>query len=133
VSIDKIYNYVNQKENNTPNMLNSYKKELKKVEKEIEQTIDLLMSGYRHDSIKSKMDKLEEDKKELELLIVKTELESNRVVYSKEEIRKFMYNFKYFKNMKPKEQKKVIDMFVHKVLIYEDRYDMSILNNPMKS
>lgn len=130
-TIDKIYNYVNSKNNDTPEMMDTYKKDLLKIEKEIEQTIDLLLSGYRHDSIKNRMDQLEEDKKELEHLIIQKDLEMNRVRYTRREIREFLESFRGFKTMELKQQKKVINIFVHKVIIFEDRYILQIFTNPM--
>lgn len=132
-SIDKIFEYANSKKNDMPDLLKSYKKNLDEIQSNIDKTIELLLSGYKHPSIKEKMDSLEEEKKELETLILKTELELNKVSYTREEVAKFMYSFKNLKNMDPKRQKKTINIFVHKIVIYDDKYDMEIFTNPISS
>lgn len=132
-SIDKIYNYANNKQDKIPSLLDSYKKNLDKVKKEIDETIDLLISGYRHPSIKDKMDRLEEEKQNLENFILRGELELEKSSYSRDEISAFMYAHKDFQSMPAAQQKKVVNMFVYRVVIYEDRYDMEIFNNPIDS
>lgn len=132
-AIDKIYTYVNEKQSNIPSLLDSYKNSLNKVQSDIDNSIELLLSGYRHQSIKDKMDQLEEEKGKLENLILKAELELEKVSYSREEVAEFIYNFRDLKNMDPKQQKKTINIFVHEIIIYDDRYDMKIFTNPISS
>jgi len=131
--IDKIYKYVNDKQRDLPNLLNTYEKNLKTVQSNIDRTIELLLSGYDHSSIKEKMDSLEEEKQELENLILKTELELDKVSYTREEVASFMYSFKNLKSMNSKQQKKTINIFVHKIIIYDNKYDMQIFTNPISN
>ncbi len=132
-SIDKIYNYANKKKEGIPDLLKSYQKQLTIIDNEIDKVIDLLMSGYRNNTLKEKLDKLEDEKKEVENLIIKSEIKLNRVDYTREEISEFMYSFKDLKSMSSIRQKKVINIFVYRILIYEDKYDMEIFNNPIDS
>lgn len=132
-SIDKVFEYVNNKQSDIPDLLKTYKKDFNKIQSDIDKTIELLLSGYDHPSIKEKMDELEGEKQRLEGLILKTELDLDKVSYTREEISNFIYSFKDLKNMDPKQQKKTINIFVHKVIIYDDRYDMQIFTNPISS
>ena len=130
-SIDHILNYANSKYNKIPTLLIEYRSQLEKIETELNKTIDILMSGYRHDSIKNKMDLLEEEKKKLEEIILKYESDLSAVSFTREEVSNFMYAFKNFRTMDFKGRKKVIDMFVYKIVIYDDIYDMKIFSNPL--
>ncbi|SHE79951.1 site-specific DNA recombinase [Tissierella praeacuta DSM 18095] len=132
-SIDKIYAYANKKKEGVPNLLKSYQDKLSEINNSIDKVIELLMSGYKNASLKERLDGLEQEKKELENLIIKTELKLNKVDYTREEISTFMYAFKNFRSMPAAQQKKVINMFVYRVVIYEDKYDMEIFNNPIDS
>lgn len=129
--IDKVYEYVNEKKSDLPDLLKTYESKLNEINRDIEETIDLLLTGYRHPSIKNKMDNLEEEKQNLESLILKTQIDIGEVTYTRDEVSEFIYSFKDLKNMDPKQQKKTIDIFVHKIIVYEDRYDMKIFTNPI--
>lgn len=132
-SIDKILDYSNKKQVTLPGLLEEYKANLKTIDADINKIIDLLMSGYRNESFKQKLDELEDAKLDLKTIITKTELQINTYAYNRNDVSNFMYNFKNFRDMDFKNQRKVINMFVYKVIIFDDRYDMKLFTNPMMS
>lgn len=132
-SIDKILDYSNKKQVILPGLLEEYKANLKTIDADINKIIDLLMSGYRNESFKQKLDELEDAKLDLKTIITKTELQINTYAYNRNDVSNFMYNFKNFRDMDFKNQRKVINMFVYKVIIFDDRYDMKLFTNPMMS
>lgn len=119
------------KANNNEEMLASLRNKLTKVNKEIENILNAIMSGIVNNMLKEKLDELEQIKLNLDLKINELSIErtdGEEVLITEEQIRNMFGRFKEFvltRNLP--ECKKFIGDYVKEVIIYKDHVEV-ILN-----
>ncbi|MDY3000175.1 MAG: recombinase family protein [Romboutsia timonensis] len=116
------------KSNDNHEMLTNLRNKLEKVNKEIENILNAIMSGIVNNVLKNKLDELEKVKLNLELKINKVSVESDDVVstdITEEQIRSMFSKFKEFvltRNLP--ECKKFISDYVKEVVVYKDHVEV---------
>lgn len=116
------------KSNDNNEMLNSLRNKLEKVNKEIENILNAIMSGIVNSMLKDKLDELEQVKLNLDLKIDELSIESNSVEsvnITEEQIRSMFGKFKEFvltRNLP--ECKKFISDYVKEVVVYRDHIEV---------
>lgn len=109
-------------------MLDSLKNKLTKVNKEIENILNAIMSGIVNNMLKDKLDELEQVKLNLDLKINELSIEradGEEVLITEEQIRNMFGRFKEFvltRNLP--ECKKFIGDYVKEVLVYKDHVEV---------
>ena len=109
-------------------MLNNLRSKLEKVNKEIENILNAIMSGIVNSMLKDKLDELEQVKLNLDLKINELSIESNGVEsvnITEEQIRSMFGKFKEFvltRNLP--ECKKFISDYVKEVVVYRDHIEV---------
>ncbi len=79
------------------------------------------------------MDELEATKSALRIRLEEAKLQQQAHSLTRDQIRSFLARYQDIKEMPPEEQKKAIQVFVERVIVYEDRIDMDILTIPENS
>ncbi len=100
-------------------LLNSYRKELKDVEKALHNIMKAIEQGIFNDTTAARMQELEGRKNELKLLAAKEELKrvpltKEHLVYWFEKFRSGDINAEYF-------QQQLVDVFINQIFIYKDK------------
>ena len=109
-------------------MLNNLRSKLEKVNKEIENILNAIMSGIVNNMLKEKLDELEQVKLNLELQIKELSIESNSsesINITENQIRDMFKRFKDFvltRNLP--ECKKFISDYVKEVIVYRDHVEV---------
>ena len=116
------------KSNDNHEMLTNLRNKLEKVNKEIENILNALMSGIVNNVLKNKLDELEKVKLNLELKINELSVESDDVVsvdITEDQIRSMFGKFKDFvltRNLP--ECKKFIGDYIKEVIVYKDHIEV---------
>ena len=109
-------------------MLNNLTSKLEKVNKEIENILNAIMSGIVNSMLKDKLDELEQVKLNLELQIKELSIECNSsesINITEDQIRSMFRRFKDFvltRNLP--EYKKFISDYVKEVVVYRDHVEV---------
>ena len=116
------------KSNDNHEMLTNLRNKLEKVNKEIENILNAIMSGIVNNVLKNKLDELEKVKLNLELKINELSIESDDVVsvdITEDQIRSMFGKFKDFvltRNLP--ECKKFISDYIKEVVVYRDHIEV---------
>ena len=116
------------KSNDNHEMLTNLRNKLEKVNKEIENILNAIMSGIVNNVLKNKLDELEKVKLNLELKINELSVESDDVVsvdITEDQIRSMFGKFKDFvltRNLP--ECKKFIGDYIQEVIVYKDHIEV---------
>ena len=116
------------KSNDNQEMLNNLRNKLEKVNKEIENILNAIMSGIVNNMLKDKLDELEQVKLNLDLKINELSIENNGVEsidITEDQIRSMFSKFKEFvltRNLP--ECKKFISDYVKEVVVYKDHIEV---------
>jgi len=117
--IDKIADklvFIQEQENT---LLPSLRQQLAEAEKGIENLLNAIQQGLFNVSAKKRMDELEAQKENLENSILQTELAQPK--YTKDEMIRWISQFKYGDVDSVDYQRKIIDIFINSIRIYDDK------------
>ena len=112
-----------------PDMANSIKAlrgRMATVEKELGNIVEAIAKGLYHESMKEKMDDLEASRAHVRMLLVDAETRDQAHSLSLNQIHAFLKRFEKIKEMPPDEQRQAIELFVERVVVYEDHIDIEI-------
>lgn len=127
-SINKILDYIESKyseqKREIPSLLKQSRTELTKVDSQLNNVLDLVMNGYSTPTVLEKVKTLEIKKQDLASRVSYYEnLESSKTIN-----RSFLYNYlRQYSCVKSKSlelQKKAINVFIRKVIVYPDKIDV---------
>lgn len=116
------------KSNDNQEMLNNFRNKLDKVNKEIENILNAIMSGIVNNMLKDKLDELERVKLNLEVKINELSIESNAsesINITEDQIRSMFGSVKEFVLTRNLPQcKKFISDYVKEVIVYRDHIEV---------
>lgn len=95
------------------------KSQLKDCENAIENMLNAIQMGIVTASTKTRLEKLEKQKEELQVSILQAQLQ--RPNYTKEQIVSWINRFKYGKADDPNYQRQIIDTFLNAIYVYDDK------------
>jgi len=104
------------------------KKRLDKIVREEDKITEAVVKGLLNDSLIAKNNDLQEQKTAITIKI--NNLKSDHKSYTMSEINEYMKKYADLKDFDREAQKKVIDIFVHKVILTEDRVRILLYPNP---
>jgi site-specific DNA recombinase len=122
---DNVYNYLQEKIKKTNTSLSAYKKELNKIEEKIKNIVEAIASGMFHISMKEKLSTLEEQKSKLVSLIAESTNSQDKI--TKPMIKMQLELNKHIKNKSYEEQKKIINSFVEKIIVFENDVEVHLI------
>lgn len=129
---DMIYNHATSENTEIPKQIKIYEKKLSDIEFELSNIVNAIAKGMFHESMKEKMDDLEASKSALKIRIEEAKLQYQAHTLSHEQIYDFLHKYKDIKNMTPAEQKNAINVFVERIVVYENNIDIRILTDTNK-
>ena len=106
-----------QEQENT--LLPALKQQLAETDKGIDNLLNAIQQGLFNVSAKKRMDELEKQKDELEVSILQAELA--RPKYTKDEMVRWISQFKYGDVDSVDYQRQIIDIFVNSIRLYDDK------------
>lgn len=98
--------------------LPALKSQLRDCENAIENMLNAIQMGIVTASTKTRLEKLEKQKEELQVSILQAQLQ--RPNYTKEQIVSWINRFKYGKADDPNYQRQMIDTFLNAIYVYDD-------------
>ncbi|HOK68917.1 MAG TPA: recombinase family protein, partial [Bacillota bacterium] len=101
--------------------------QLSGVQTEINNIVNAIAAGMFHPSMKEKMDELEAKKANLTIKLEEAKLQAQTHAPSEEMIRHYLQKDSDIKNKSPEEQKRIIQAYVKKVIVYEDKIDIDTI------
>ena len=103
--------------------IKEFENELSGVQTQINNTVNAISNGMFHPSMKQKMDDLEARKTTLIIRIEEAKRQAEINSPSREFIRSYLEQDSDIKNKSPEDQKRIIQTYVVKVVVYKDRID----------
>jgi site-specific DNA recombinase len=97
------------------------------VQTEINNIVNAIAAGMFHPSMKEKMDELEARKANLAIKLEEAKLQAQIHAPPKEMIRRYLEKDADIKNKSPEEQKRIIQTYVKKVIVYENTIDIDTI------
>lgn len=116
---DKTYQYYIAQDTET-SYTDSLREELKQVEAATANLVRALEAGIFNAATKARMDELEQQKEALETALADAELISG-LRLTKDHIKFFLLQFRSLNFDEPESQRRIIDIFVNAVFVYDDR------------
>lgn len=98
---------------------------LKDIQKQIENIVTAIASGMFHESMKARMQALEFERHNTLTMITEERLKKE-YGFTIDDIKKYLSIGKGIKEKDRVEQKKIIDAFVQKVLVYDNYFDLTL-------
>lgn len=124
---EKIYTFSQTQNKGVNTDLANFKKQLSQIDIKINNIVDAIADGMFHPSMKEKMDALEARKEELQIKIAGAEHINNVHSLSKEKIAAYLTKDADIKEKSPEEQKKIIQTYIKRVTIYENKIDIETI------
>lgn len=109
--------------------IHDYNSELRGIERQIENLLNAIANGMFHQSMKEKLDLLESQKNTLIVRIEEAKIQMSINSPSKESIRAYLEKDADIKNKSPEDQKRIIQTYVKKVVVHDDRIDTDTIVN----
>ena len=106
-------------------MLSANEKALQKTKKEIDNLMNAIKAGIFNEVIKDELDKLQEEKKQLEIEQVKLKLRTKNKL-KVEDALSFLFSLLSMKKNTPQYNKMLIERFVRKVVLFNDRLEIEL-------
>lgn len=107
--------------------IQTFKKELSEVQQQIDNIVDAVAKGLFHPSFKEKMDYLEQRKETILRRLHEAELQAQINSPTIDEIKAYILKDVGVKYKDPDEQKRIIQTYVRKVIVYEDHIDVHFI------
>ena len=95
-------------------------KNIYKVKKEIDNIVNIMAGGFVNDSLKERLSKLDEERKQLEIENVHLKTKSKTTI-TKEDVKYFLQTFIKMDITDDNYKQRIIDRFIRKVILFDDR------------
>ena len=127
-NINKIVDYVCSEAakelNEIPVLIKEYKHDLSQLDIQINNILDMIMSGVKSSSLKDRLESLEDKKRDLIDKVSYMETHSKSLKLNREFVFKHLAKYEKIKQKSDELKKKAINSFVHKVTVYEDHVEV---------
>ncbi|WP_082413700.1 recombinase family protein [Thermoanaerobacter thermohydrosulfuricus] len=97
------------------------------VQTEINNIVNAIAAGMFHPSMKEKMDELETKKANLTIKLEEAKLQAQTHAPTEDMIRKYLQKDADIRNKSPEEQKRIIQTYVKKIIVYDDKVDIDTI------
>ena len=117
--ISRIADRILELQNSEDTSLPALRKQLADTERGIENMLNAIQMGVLTPSTKERLEALEKQKEDLKISILQTELQKPK--YTKEQIMRWISQFKYGDTDSLEYRKRIIDTFVNAVFLFDDK------------
>ena len=107
--------------------IKAFTDQLAGVQTEINNIVNAIAAGMFHPSMKAKMDELEAKKANIAIKLEEAKLQAQMHTPTEEIIRKYLLKDADIRNKSPEEQKRIIQTYVKKVIVYENTIDIDTI------
>ena len=107
--------------------IKAFTDQLAGIQTEINNIVNAIAAGMFHAAMKEKMDELESKKANLTIKLEEAKLQAQTHTPTEEMIRKYLQKDADIKNKSPEEQKRIIQAYVKKVIVYENTIDIDTI------
>ncbi len=97
------------------------------VQTEINNIVNAIAAGMFHQSMKEKMDELETKKANITIKLEEAKLQAQIHTPTEEMIRRYLQKDADIKNKSPEEQKRIIQTYVKRVIVYDDKIEIDTI------
>ncbi len=118
--ISRIADRILDLQNSEDTTLSALRKQLTDTERGIENMLNAIQMGVLTPSTKERLEALEKQKEDLKISILQTELQKPK--YTKEQIMRWISQFKYGDADSIEYRKRIIDTFVNAVFLFADKF-----------
>lgn len=122
--IGKITEYTAEQFQEINRDIKTFTNQLAGVQIEINNIVNAIAAGMYHPSMKEKMDELETRKASLSIKLEEAKLQAETHAPTPEMIRKYLEKDADIRNKSPEEQKKIIQAYIQRVVVYDDKIDI---------
>lgn len=122
--VNKIAQYAVSQSKEIDRDIKTFTDQLAGVQTEINNIVSAIAAGMFHPSMKEKMDGLEIKKVNLTIKLEEAKLQAHAHAPTPEMISLYLQKDADIKNKSPEEQKRIIQAYVKKVVVYEDKIDI---------
>ncbi len=119
VLINQIIDTCYELQRKESSQLGVLKGQLKQTQKQLDNVVCAIANGINAESVRTKLEQLEQEKKRLEIQIAQEQIE--RPIISKEQIAFWIMKFAKANFKSAEEKQALIDIFINSIYIYEDR------------
>ncbi len=120
----KIYNSAIKQQEIIKSDVKIIEKKLIEIQKQIDNIINAITKGMFHESMKEKMDELENEKNNLKIDLYETKVQFEKYSPKIDHIKKYLSNDSNIKTKEFHEQKEIINRYIKKVLLNEDKIEI---------
>jgi site-specific DNA recombinase len=120
---DKLAEHARSRSAEISDNIKNFENELSGIQTQINNTVNAIANGMFHPSMKQKMDDLEARKSALVIRIEEAKRQAEINSPSRDFIRSYLEQDADIKNKSPEDQKRIIQTYVVKVIVYNDRID----------
>ncbi len=124
---NKIYEYARKQNSEIQKDIKHFDRELQSTQKEIDNIVDAVAKGLFHISFKERMDLLENRKCELVRKLNEAKLQAEINSPTIDMIKKYIMKDAEIKNKRPEDQKRIIQAYVQKVIVFDDRTEINMI------
>lgn len=121
---DKITEYAASQSKEINRDIKAFTDQLAGVQTEINNIVEAIAAGMFHPSMKEKMDRLETKKAGLIIKLEEAKIQAQTHTPSEDMIRRYLQKDADIKNKSQEEQKRIIQAYVKRVIVYEDKLDI---------
>lgn len=125
--VTKILDYTASQSKEINRDIKLFTDQLAGIQTEINNIVNAIAAGMFHPSMKDKMDALEAKKADLVRRLEEAKLQAQTHAPTEEMIRKYLQKDADIKNKSPEEQKRIIQAYVKKVIVYENTIDIDTI------
>jgi len=125
--VSKISEYAASQSKEIIRDIKSFTDQLAGVQTEINNIVNAIAAGMFHPSMKEKMDELEAKKANLTIKLEEAKLQAQTHAPTKEMIRNYLQKDADIKNKSPEEQKRIIQTYVKKVIVYDNEINIDTI------
>ncbi len=125
--VDKISEYAESQNKEINRDIKAFTDQLAGVQTEINNIVAAIAKGMYHESMKAKMDELEAKKANLTIKLEEAKLQAKTHSPTPDMIRNYLQKDADIKSKNLEEQKRIIQTYVKKIIVYEDRISIDTI------
>ena len=124
---EDVYNFAKQENKEINADIKRFEKQLKNINSKIDNLTEAVAAGLFQPSMKDKLNKLEDEKADLELMLNEAKLQAEKNLPSKSKIKAELKSYRNVKNESLETQRKAVKTFVKSVIIYENNIKVNYI------
>jgi Site-specific recombinases, DNA invertase Pin homologs len=129
---EKFHSLIAAQLNEIPDFIKATKNQLAGIDRELAHIVNAVTKGLYSDELKEKNDSLQKQKAVLKISLEEADFERTNYFFSKKQIHGFLAKYSRIKDMTLLEKKKAVEIFVDRVVVYNDDVYIRLSFDPEK-